>query len=283
MLRRLLLVLTFWSCHTLACEPAKDASRIAVAGGSVTEILYFLGEEGRIVATDSTSLFPPAATEFPSVGYVRNLSAEGLLSLKPTLVLGEDDMGPEEVLIQLQNTEVEVMRVPEAHTSAGIVDKVRCVAAILGVDAKAERLVSEKLAQQLSHLQSIGEGEAAQKPDVAVLLVFTEGAPIIAGTNTAGQGILDMAGARNAFAEIDGWKPVSLESMVGINPSYIVITERGVDSAGGLEAVRSHPAIRLTNAARNNRIFSLDGMSLLGFGPSTLRTAIELSEMLRSQ
>ena len=78
----LFVVMPLWACD----KQAKDPSRIAVAGGSITEILYFLGEESRIVAVDITSNFPEAATSLPSIGYVRNLSAEGTLSLNPTLV-----------------------------------------------------------------------------------------------------------------------------------------------------------------------------------------------------
>ena len=105
-----LLVAVLSSAAVEACEQAKDPSRIAIAGGSITEILYFLGEESRIIATDLTSTFPDEAQSFPSVGYVRGLSAEGILSLKPTLVLGEQDMGPEEVVKQLQKTSIDIRK-----------------------------------------------------------------------------------------------------------------------------------------------------------------------------
>ena len=83
---------------------AKDASRVVVAGGSITEIFYFLGEQDRIVALDVTSNFPPEAKSLPSIGYVRALSAEGLLSMNPSIILGEDDMGPPAVIKQIRET-----------------------------------------------------------------------------------------------------------------------------------------------------------------------------------
>ncbi|MEO0425502.1 MAG: ABC transporter substrate-binding protein, partial [Pseudomonadota bacterium] len=125
--------------------PAQDASRIAIAGGSLTEIVYALGEEGRIVGADRTSNFPSQALELPQIGYVRALSAEGVLSLKPTLVLGEHDMGPPEVIAQLERTGVSMVRVPEVHTPAGIVAKVRCVATVLGVPEAGDRLLAERI------------------------------------------------------------------------------------------------------------------------------------------
>ena len=89
----------------LSCEIASNSSRITVAGGSITEILYFLKEEDRIIGVDITSNYPKDTQKFPSIGYVRNLSAEGVLSLKPTLIIGEDDMGPPDVINQVNRTE----------------------------------------------------------------------------------------------------------------------------------------------------------------------------------
>ena len=77
-----------------SCEIAENSSRIAIAGGSLTEITFLLEAEDRIIAVDLTSNYPMMARDLPSIGYVRALSTEGILSLSPTLILGEDDMGP---------------------------------------------------------------------------------------------------------------------------------------------------------------------------------------------
>lgn len=265
------------------CEKVADSSRIAVAGGSLTEILYYLGEEERIVAVDSTSNYPLEATEFPSVGYVRALSAEGLLSLNPTLVLGEDDMGPPEVLDMVTSAGVPVVRVEEAHTAAGIIDKVRCVAAVLGITTDAAPLVRDLVATD-SALTHNSRGHAASAPRVALLLQFRDGSPIGAGRDTSGAGLLQMAGAANALAEFEGWKPVSMEAMSLARPDYIIITERGVNAAGGAAQVLAHPAVQLVAAAwpgdPAERLIVMDGMTMLGFGPRTLGAALELAKRM---
>ena len=268
------------SGYEAGCETVADSSRIAVAGGSLTEILYYLGEEGRIVAVDSTSNFPPEATAYPSVGYVRALSAEGLLSLDPTLVLGEDDMGPPEVLEMVASAGVPVVRVAEAHTAAGIVDKVRCVAAVLGISAAVAPLVQDLLATDAALTRGTS-GATTAAPRVALLLQFRDGSPIGAGRDTSGAGLLQMAGAANALAEFEGWKPVSMEAMSLARPDYIIITERGVNAAGGAAQVLAHPAVRLVAAAWTDdpteRLIVMDGMAMLGFGPRTLGAALELA------
>lgn len=273
---RVLLVAAFgllgWP-HANGCEEAADSSRIAVAGGSLTEIVYFLGAEERLVAVDTTSNFPAAAEALPSVGYVRALSAEGLLSLEPTLVLGENDMGPREVIASLERTGLPIVRVAETPTAAGIVAKVRCVAAVLGLADHAEALIEAQLAPAVAALAAL----APSATRAMVLLGIRDGAPIGAGTGTSAHGVLKMAGVRNALAEFDGWKPVSLEAMAGARADFVVMPQRGATAAGGTTAVLDHPAIAASLAGREDRLIVMDGMELLGFGPRTLHAALQLA------
>ncbi len=261
------------------CVPVEDSSRIAVAGGSITEIIYLLGYEERLVGVDLTSNFPEPATDLPSVGYVRNLSVEGLLSLQPTLILGEDDMGPPAVLEQLDNAGVITKRIPESHDADGILAKIKCVATLLDVP-------NDEMEPRLQEFRSVaGQLEVASTnyPNnvrVALLLSLNSGAPVAAGDNTSGGGFLRMVGATNVFAAIDGWKPVSLEFMAAEDPDVIVVPTRGADAIGGIEGVASHPSLRTTKASLNDRIVILDGMAMLGFGPRTLQTALDFARTL---
>jgi iron complex transport system substrate-binding protein len=250
-----------------------------VAGGSITEILFSLGEQEKIVAVDRTSNYPADVSEFPVIGYVRALSAEGVLSLAPSLVLGEDDMGPIEVLTQLKSTGISIRRIPERHTAMGIVEKVLCVAEVVGYpESELDRLTQEYLAKVKDVGRSRDEVERGNRPKVAVIMALRDGVPFAAGSETSAAGILEMAGGDNVFAGFKGWKPVSLELMVGANPSLIVMPERGMKMSGGREAVLSHPSVKVTNAAKNNGLVVVDGMTLLGFGPRTLQASIDLSK-----
>ncbi|MEM9317340.1 MAG: ABC transporter substrate-binding protein, partial [Pseudomonadota bacterium] len=150
------------SAEALACgEQPADASRIVVAGGSLVEILYDLEEESRIIAVDSTSNFPASARDLPQIGYVRNVSAEGLLSVEPSFVLGEHDTGPPEVLEQLENLGIDLLLVPEEFSVAGIRDKIRCVAAAIGRSEAGEELAARLLADLAPDIaQQIESGEA---------------------------------------------------------------------------------------------------------------------------
>ena len=120
-----------------------DTSRIAAIGGSITEIVYALGEEGHLVARDSTSRYPAAAKVLPDVGYMRQLSAEGVLSVNPSGILALHGSGPREAVDVLKKSSVPFIDVPEHYSHDGILEKIRIVGKALGVDAKAETLIAE--------------------------------------------------------------------------------------------------------------------------------------------
>lgn len=266
-----------WLIPAEPCAPVNDSSRIAIAGGSITEIIFLLGYEDRLVGVDLTSNFPEAATELPSVGYVRNLSVEGLLSLQPTLILGEDDMGPPAVLEQLENAGVDTKRIPESHDANGILAKIKCVASLLNVPASKSAPRLQRIRAVAAQLQETSAYHSSDV-NVALLLSLNSGSPVAAGDNTSGGGFLRMVGARNVFADIDGWKPVSTEYMAAANPDVIVVPTRGADAVGGAKGVASHPSLRTTKASLNDRIVVIDGMAMLGFGPRTLQTALDFAK-----
>ncbi|MCZ7598612.1 MAG: ABC transporter substrate-binding protein [Gammaproteobacteria bacterium] len=108
--------------------PAADTARTVVAGGSVTEIVYAIGADEHLVAVDSTSQYPPAAAEVPNVGYLRQLSAEPMLAMDPTLLLADHDAGPPATLEQLSVAGVEVIVVPAAKSVDAVIEKIRFVA-----------------------------------------------------------------------------------------------------------------------------------------------------------
>src|SRR3954470_13185506 len=120
-----------------------DTSRIAAIGASITEIVYALGEEGHLVARDSTSRFPAAAVALPDVGYMRQLSPEGVLSVNPSGILALQGSGPKEAVDVLKKSSVPFIEVPEHYSHDGILEKIRIVGKALGVDAKAQTLAAE--------------------------------------------------------------------------------------------------------------------------------------------
>ncbi|MFO8212236.1 ABC transporter substrate-binding protein, partial [Pseudomonas aeruginosa] len=61
--------------------------RIVTVGPPVTELVFALGDGGSVVGRDTSSHHPQPVNDLPDVGYMRALSAEGVMSLDPTHVL----------------------------------------------------------------------------------------------------------------------------------------------------------------------------------------------------
>ena len=259
-----------------ACDKAMDASRITVAGGSITEIIYALEQDEKLVAVDITSNFPKQASELPSIGYVRALSAEGVLSLSPSLILGENDMGPAAVMEQLSRVGIDIKIIPEENTADGIIDKVSCVANILDMSDYDKNLVLNDLRHEVNDLYSIVKSNQSPKK-VMFILGMESGSPTVGGKGTSADGFIKMTGGINVMNSFEGWKPVSTESIIEASPDFIIISNRGLSSFKTVEKLGQHPTLIFTPASKQNNIIALDGMAMLGFGPRTISSAKEVA------
>ena len=279
----LFLALIFVSNQSFGnCERASDINRVVVAGGSLTEIIYYLEASKNLVARDVTSNYPSEARALPSIGYVRNLSTEGLLSLMPTLILGESDAGPPTVLDQLRKISVDFRIVSESHDMRGIIDKTTCVAKILGVE---DELLELKLRELRSNIKKLKNTKILDKKKKKILLILMMRgtSPIIAGSNTAGDGFIKMTGNLNAFNDFEGWKPVGIEGILSVDPDVIIITERGFSGFENANDFLMQSGLSLTKAGKTGALIVADTMEMLGFGPRTLSIASKISSQIQSQ
>jgi iron complex transport system substrate-binding protein len=252
-----------------------DASRIVSVGGAVTEILYALGLEQRIVGVDTTSLYPPRAlAEKPKVGYMRQLSSEGVLSLGPSLVLATEGAGPKETLGVLEAARVPFVLVPDRFSGEGIVAKIGLIAKATGTTARGDCLAGI-VRNDLQALDAVRK-HVDRPRKVLFILSFLNGRPMVAGRQTAAAGIIKLAGAVSALVDYDGYKLVSDEAVIAAQPDVVLAMEREgfrIDA----KTVFEHPAFVTSPAAANKAFVSMEGLYLLGFGPRSARAARDLA------
>ena len=276
----ILLLISTPAKANVVCETASNTEKVVVAGGSLTEIMYFLGLQQKIVALDVTSSYPKEAKKLPSIGYVRALSTEGVLSLDPTLVIGENDMGPENVVEQIKRTNIDLRIIPETHSAEGIKSKVLCLGAIFDLNDKTKKKVNDELIPLIDDLKDIQKKNEKLKKRILLILSMQGTSPVVAGLGTAGDGFIKMTGASNVITEFEGWKPVSPESLILSNPDYILITSRGMRSFKSIDELVKQPALSLTNAAKNRNVIDINGMAMLGFGPRGIMTALKVARRI---
>ncbi len=276
-IKRLLNFLVVIYLITNTYANADTADRIAVAGGSITEIIYRLGEEDRIVGVDSTSTYPEAATHHPTLGYVRNVSVEGLLSLTPDLLIGELDTGPPKVLNQIKAAGIKTVIIENDDSISAIKEKVLHVASLLNVDKKGKALIND-LQIDIDAL-TYATQRINTSPRVLFLLSLSNGAPIAAGHTTSAHTAIVEAKGINVLANHKGWKKLSPESALALKPDVIVVMNRGDDV---MQQVEKLPHFKYTPAVKNKAVYTIDGSYLLGFGPRTPQAIVELGGMIHS-
>ncbi|WP_407518807.1 heme/hemin ABC transporter substrate-binding protein [Methylobacterium oryzisoli] len=257
---------------------AAPAARIVSLGGAVTEILYRIGAAERVVAVDTTSLYPAEALrDKPNVGYLRALSAEGLLSARPDLVIATEGAGPPDVLALVREAGIPVASVAEAPTEAGVLDRIVAVGRHAGLDDEAGRLAAEVRADFAA--LAVERGRITRPTRALVVLSLQNGRLLAGGRNSTADGILRLAGATNAAEGIEGFKPMGDEAVIAAAPEAVVMMRTGHGTATP-EAVFAQPGLSQTPAARRHALVTLDGLLLLGFGPRTPQAARDLMRAL---
>lgn len=248
-----------------ALAQAKGGGRRLVSlGGALTEVVYLLQAQNQLVGTDTTSLYPEAARRTAKVGYVRQLSAEGLLSLRPDAIVGTSEAGPPVVLEQIRQAGVRVALVPSSHNWAEVQEKVAVVGRETGRPEQARALMAQLDAQWTGVQAQVAQ--ARRKPRVLFILAHS-GSPMVAGRGTAANALIAFAGAVNAIDQFEGYRPLTAEALASAAPEVIINTTQGIEAMGGEAAFWKRPELALTPAFAKKALVTLEASHLLGFGP----------------
>lgn len=254
---------------------AQAPDRIVVAGGVITEVIYALGLQDRVVGIDSTSQFPPEALkQKANVGYVRALSAEGVLSLKPTMIMLIDGAGPPDAVSLLNESGVKIARINDGLTPEGVTSKIAAIGAAIGAGAPAERLAAQTKAR-FDELASLRSG-ITKKKRVLFLLSLQNGRALVGGRNSSADGIIALAGGVNVADAIEGYKPMTDEAIAAAAPDMVLMMRNSSAHNITPDELFAMPAFAQVPAAGNKRLVHMDGLYLLGFGPRTPMAARDL-------
>jgi iron complex transport system substrate-binding protein len=256
-----------------------DASRILCVGGDVTEIVYALGAGDRVVAVDTTSQFPPQALkEKVSVGYMRALSSEGVISVGASLVLASERAGPPEVVKTLKASSVPYVEVPDVYSAEGLVKKLRLIAQAIGAEAEGDR-IAQNVMEGFAALATL-RGKIGRPVHALFVLGVQNGRIMVGGKGTSADAVLELAGARNVAAGINGFRPVGDEAVLEMAPEAIVGMRRTADTdTHDLSQLFDLKGVQSTPAGAAKRLVVVDGAYLL-FGPRVPDAARDLMQAL---
>lgn len=266
--------------------PAPDSSespaRLVSLNGSNTELLYALGLGEQMAGRDDSSIYPPAAMKLPSIGYQYQLNAEGILSLKPTLVIGRSDVKPPQVVEQVKAAGVRVELVDEPLTFDEARERIIRLGDLTGRRDQATTLVAELDADL--KLFKARQAELEGKPSPKAVFIYLRGrTTFVLGEETVPGKMLSLAGAKNAMPAVRKTAPVSAEALIAAQPELIVTFVHGLESAGGLETLLALPGVAQTPAGKNRRIIVMDDLYLGGMTNRAGKAALDLLNAMHEQ
>lgn len=261
----------------LMAKDNEDSERWVIAGGSITELVYAIGAGNKVVGVDETTSYPEQTQTLPHIGYWKQLSTEGILSLRPSTFVTWDDAEPKMVLRQLAQHNVKVISLPRTPATFELMLKnIRTLAISLDKQKEAEALIGS-LQSRLAVINA-KNSQIKQKVKVMFFLSPGGGIPQVAGKTSVADAILHLAGGEN-IATHENYRIYSAEAIIAANPELIVITTQSQkNQTGGLrasEGLASVPGVSMTQAWKNQRIIEIDQSLILGMGPRIV-DAVEL-------
>lgn len=267
-------------CCSFAANASNNATapsvRIISAGSGVTELIFALKAQQALIAVDLTSRAYLQDEDIPVLGYHRQLSAEGLLALNPTHLIGSPEMGPESTLAQLAAANVTVQKLPTGTSLADFNQRIDAIAAITATQDAGEQIKAEVETK----IQQLKTNVPKNKPVALFVMLAENRALTVAGADTTIDSIITLAGGHNLAAQTAvSYKPLSSEALLQMQPDYLLIAERTISQFGSLEKmIKQQPQLALTPAYKNNRIIAIPSHAIVGgFGLASLTLAQELN------
>lgn len=244
--------------------------RVVAVSKQINEFLYDIHAESVLVARDLTSIYPPAIRSLPSVGYHRALSAEGIISMHPTMLLTDGNVGPDAVLAQVKKVGIPVVVITPGSTP----DSAMQLMARLGTMFHHERQADSVIAAWRAGMDSVRADSAryAAGPHARVLVMHmgqlvNDYLAVKRGTPT--DRIITWAGGVNAVDSTGGMMRLTPELIAKLAPDVIIATDVGFDRMGSAAKFATLPGVSLTPAAKNGRIHRIDETELMYFSPRT--------------
>ncbi|HET9054279.1 MAG TPA: ABC transporter substrate-binding protein [Cyclobacteriaceae bacterium] len=264
----------------MSFSAAFGQQRIITAGSAITETVCALGDCDKIVASDKTSTFPESIQNLPSIGYRNGIHAEGIISLKPTLIIAEKDYVKDEVLAQLSSSGIRILIINRKLNVNDTKKFIAQIAAALNRQAEGKKLIAS-IDADIAKANALLK-KTTSKPKV--LAIYNRGTSTmsLAGKETFSE-ILNYAGAENVFTSVEGYKPLNTEALIAANPDYLLTTAYGLESLGGVEGFLKIPGVAQTTAGKKKQIVSIDSLILTNFGPRIGKAIKELVVLIHPE
>lgn len=273
-------------CGRFSNEEKKEEhkERIVLISKQYCEIIYALGAQQDVVAVDISSVYPAEVKKLPTVGYHRALSLEGIMSVKPTLIMtnGWKEMGPEHIVKQIKDLKIPVKFF---STHAVDIDSTRALIREMGAYFHKEQRADSLCIKLDKDMQTALDSAKIYTDHPKVLIIHFGRASnvylVMSQKGAAGK-MVDWAGGSMAVTDTAGMKQLSAEVVSKSDPDVILLTDFGYDRLGSVEKIKELPGISSTRAAKNNRIYRIEEHDLVYLGPRTGENTLKIQQLIHA-
>jgi heme transport system substrate-binding protein len=260
-------------------QPARyNTGRVVCVSKQINEFIYAIGAERHLVAHDLTSIYPPAIRKLPSVGYHRALSAEGIISMEPTVFLTDGNMGPHGVLGQLQEVGISIKVMPPGKSMADAQQLMLEVGRFFRREKQAQAVVAQWSADMAKVMALSKLWAHEPKPRIVMIHFGQIINNYLAVTGGPSNQLIAWAGGDNVLANGHGMERLTPELVADARPDVIIANEIAFGRFGSPEAFTQLPGVSLTPAGKNLRIYMITEQQSIYFGPRTPAAILTLAK-----
>jgi iron complex transport system substrate-binding protein len=255
--------------------------RIVCLSKQYNEIIFALGAQKDLVGVDLSSTYPSEIKNLPTVGYHRALTTEGILSTKPTLIIHDNNVGPEQVMQQL--TALKIPMVVFKHKGEDFASAKALIGEMgtyFGKEKEADSL-NAKLDAQMQEATAAAS-QLKDKPRVMIVHFGRANNVYLTMTkNSNAAKLISWAGGEIPLDGERGMLQLSPEVMAQSDADVILLTDFGYDQLGSLDKIKELPGVAGTKAAKSNRIFRVEEHDMVYLGPRTGEIVLRLQQLIR--
>jgi len=248
--------------------PNTGSERLITIGGCITDIVFDLGLGDKVIAVDISSVSPPSVKKLPQVGYIRGISAEGILSMMPSRILTTTDMGPPNVVSQIKKSGVDIHIFKSPSSFEDILSLVDEIANLYNIQERGS-LLKQEMINYRDRILDI-KSSYTYEPSIALFMNPAFGVYPAAGGNTRADYLINFIGGKNIFSEkFDKYRKVDKESIVALDPDIIIIgTTMGQDMTNFKAHIEGASEFKSISAVSSGMVFYIDIGDYLSFGSS---------------
>lgn len=245
-------------------EIAAQPQRVISLGPNMTELMYALEADDRLVGRTDYCDYPEDAKAIDSVGTLMEPNLELIAELAPDLVIASTHVS-EEIIDKLDELKIPVVMFYDEEHLSGLSQIILDLGHILNVNTEA-KLLEHNCSSRIQ--RAARRVERLDAPTLYYVVGFGEYGEFTAGGNTFINDILETGGAKNVAEELEGWN-YSLEALIESDPDIILLPAWAADSFG-----QEAPYSELT-AVKNGNIVVVDDNLFSRQGPRNA-DAVEL-------